>query len=103
MALVAAVAGGVRAADKGAGPADNPPHKEAVKEPVSVERINRLIKQLGDKDYYVRQRAQDELARLGFEAFDALGAATTNVSPETATQVPKPSPAWRRPTAAGFR
>ena len=56
------------------------------KEPVSVERINRLIKQLGDKDYYVRQRAQDELARLGFEAFDALNAATTNEDLEIASR-----------------
>ena len=43
-----------------------------------MERVNKLVKQLGDKDYYVRQRAQEELARTGFAAFDALSAATTD-------------------------
>jgi len=37
--------------------------------------IAKLVEQLGDNDYFVRQRAQSELARLGFEAFDALSAA----------------------------
>ena len=67
-------------------PARPPQGRTAHKEPVSVEQINRLIKQLGDKDYYVRQRAQDELARLGFEAFDALNAATTNEDLEIASR-----------------
>jgi tetratricopeptide (TPR) repeat protein len=44
----------------------------------SPERINKLIRELGDKDYYVRQHSQDELAKLGFEALEALDAATTN-------------------------
>src|SRR5688572_15532073 len=38
-------------------------------------RIAELIEQLGDLDYFVRERAQEELAKLGFEAFDALEAA----------------------------
>ncbi len=36
------------------------------------QRIARLIEQLGDADYFVRQRAQDDLAKIGFDAFDAL-------------------------------
>ena len=41
----------------------------------SRERIARLIKQLGDDDYFVRERAQEELAQIGTEAFDSLSAA----------------------------
>lgn len=40
-----------------------------------ARRIAELIGQLGDLDYFVRERAQEELAKLGFEAFDALEAA----------------------------
>ena len=54
-------------AEKPAAPAD-PPRQET----------RRLIEQLGDKDYFVRQQAEAALARLGFEAFDALSDATTN-------------------------
>ncbi|HWA98822.1 MAG TPA: hypothetical protein VG713_10040 [Pirellulales bacterium] len=36
------------------------------------ERIKRLVRQLGDSDFFVRQWAQEELARLRHEAFDAL-------------------------------
>jgi len=52
----------------------------------SAERIAKLIRQLGDKDYYVRQRAQEELARTGFEAFDALSTATTDEDLEIASR-----------------
>jgi len=85
LALVAAVAGWARAVDapKPVAPPAAPP---AAKKPVSAEQLNRLVKQLGDKDYYVRQRAQDELARLGFEAFDALSAATTHEDLEIASR-----------------
>jgi tetratricopeptide (TPR) repeat protein len=38
----------------------------------SPERIAALIAQMGDEDYFARERAQAELAALGFEAFDAL-------------------------------
>jgi len=41
-----------------------------------AEQIARLVKQLGDKDYLVRERAQAELAKFGFEALDAINAAT---------------------------
>ena len=50
----------------------------------SAEQINRLIRQLGDDDYFVRQQAQDELAKLGVDAFDALSAATEDEDPEIA-------------------
>ncbi len=52
----------------------------------SQEQVAKLIEELGDKDYYVRQRAQNELARWGFEAFDALAAATTHDDLEIASR-----------------
>lgn len=58
----------------------------STKEPASSERIATLIKQLGDKEFFVRQKAQEEIARLGFEAFDALNAATTNDDLEIASR-----------------
>lgn len=54
--------------------ATKPP--EAEKAAPSAAEIDQLIKQLGDKDYFVRRKAQDALSRMGFEAFDALNAAT---------------------------
>jgi tetratricopeptide (TPR) repeat protein len=50
------------------------------------DQTDKLIDQLGDKDYYVRQHAQNELERLGFEAFDELTAATTNDDLEIASR-----------------
>ena len=38
--------------------------------------IGRLVEQLGDDDYFVREQAQKSLEKWGFEAFDALSAAT---------------------------
>ncbi len=49
-------------------------------------RIAGLIQHLGDKEYAVRQRAQQELARLGFAAFDALSDAEQSDDIEIATQ-----------------
>ncbi len=49
-------------------------------------RIAALIQHLGDKEYAVRQRAQQELARLGFVAFDALSDAEQSDDIEIATQ-----------------
>ena len=40
--------------------------------------IRRLIRQLGDKDYFARQRAEAQLGQLGVEAIDALGEAITD-------------------------
>src|SRR5262245_22290577 len=47
----------------------------AVAPPGDQQRIERLIAQLGAQDYFVRERAQQELAKIGFKAFDALSAA----------------------------
>jgi tetratricopeptide (TPR) repeat protein len=61
---------------------DTPPVKDAAQQ----EQIAKLISQLGDDDYYVRQHAQNELERLGFEAFDALSAATNSDDLEIASR-----------------
>lgn len=50
------------------------------------ERINQLIGQLGHDDYFVRERAQQELAKIGFEAFDTLEAAEDNDDIEVASR-----------------
>ena len=50
------------------------------------KKIAALVEQLGDKDYFVRQKAQEELSRMGFEAFEALTAAATNDDLEIATR-----------------
>jgi tetratricopeptide (TPR) repeat protein len=42
------------------------------------KRIETLIAQLGNDDYFARERAQQELAEIGFEAFDALSEAADN-------------------------
>ncbi len=44
----------------------------------SKEQLHALIEKLGDADYAVRERAQEELASLGFEAFEALSEATNH-------------------------
>lgn len=69
-------------AGDGAAPAANP----ARNEPATAAQIDKLVRQLGDKDYYVRQRAQEELSRLGFDAFDALSAAVANEDLEIASR-----------------
>jgi tetratricopeptide (TPR) repeat protein len=48
--------------------------------------INRWVEQLGHSNYFVRQKAQDELARVGFEAFDALTAAAIHDDLEIAAR-----------------
>jgi len=53
---------------------------------VPESRIQELIRQLGDADYTVRERAQDELATMGFEAFEALSAATQHEDLEIASR-----------------
>ena len=52
----------------------------------SAQRIERLIEQLGDDDYLVRQQAQEKLVELGFEACDALAVASTHEDLEIASR-----------------
>jgi tetratricopeptide (TPR) repeat protein len=52
----------------------------------SSDRIQKLIQQLGDSDYFVRQKAQSELTKIGFEAYDALLDATTHEDLEIAAR-----------------
>lgn len=47
-------------------------HLGAAEPDADAERIAVLIQQLGDEDYFVRERAQDDLARIGLPALDAL-------------------------------
>jgi hypothetical protein len=50
------------------------------------KKIASLVVQLGDKDYFVRQKAQEELSNAGFDAFEALTAAATSDDLEVATR-----------------
>jgi tetratricopeptide (TPR) repeat protein len=52
----------------------------------SARRIERLIEQLGDDDYLVRQQAQEKLAEFGFQACDALAMASTHEDLEIASR-----------------
>ena len=65
---------------------EQPEQTQATQQSELDERIAKLIKQLGDNEYVVRQRAQKELERLGFAAFDALTEAEENEDVEIATQ-----------------
>lgn len=46
--------------------------------PPSEGQLHALIEKLGDADYTARERAQEALAGLGFEAFEALSEATNH-------------------------
>lgn len=50
---------------------------EPASQPVEIdqEQVDAWIEQMGDSDYFARERAQQKLAELGFAAFDALMAA----------------------------
>jgi len=52
----------------------------------SPQRIRRLIDALGDADYFVRQEAESDLAKVGFEAIDALTAAADHDDLEIAVR-----------------
>lgn len=41
-----------------------------------AKRVAELIAELGDDDFFMRERAQQELSEIGFEAFDALSDAS---------------------------
>jgi tetratricopeptide (TPR) repeat protein len=51
-----------------------------------ASRIDQLIGQLGNDDYFIRERAQTDLAKIGFEAFDTLEAAQDNDDIEIASR-----------------
>jgi tetratricopeptide (TPR) repeat protein len=55
---------------------DEPPPAADSSAPLAEDahaaRVAELIAELGDDDFFVRQQAQEELERIGFEAFDAL-------------------------------
>jgi tetratricopeptide (TPR) repeat protein len=50
------------------------------------QHVRVLIERLGSDDYFARQRAQEELIRLGAEAFDLLTDATTHEDLEIAAR-----------------
>lgn len=64
--------------------ATNTDHKTAASDEELVARIDRLIDQLGDNQYTVREHAQQELTKLGATAFDALEAVEHHRDPEVA-------------------
>ena len=62
-------------------------HSAAAETPEELQvRIAKLIEQLGDKQYLVRQAAQDELNRIGPDAFDALSQAENNADIEISSR-----------------
>jgi tetratricopeptide (TPR) repeat protein len=68
--LSAALVGSVAAAPLTSSPAAV---KSASSDPADLQsRINRLIEQLGDARFPVREQAQEALSRIGPDAFDAL-------------------------------
>ncbi|MBX7165774.1 MAG: hypothetical protein K1X74_05445 [Pirellulales bacterium] len=52
-----------------------------------AERLQKLIAQLGDDSFFVREKAQEELAAIGLEAFDALTLAEGSEDIEIAARV----------------
>jgi tetratricopeptide (TPR) repeat protein len=52
----------------------------------AAEQIAKWIEQLGDSEYATRERAQQELIKRGFEAFDLLSDAQESDDPEIAMQ-----------------
>lgn len=54
---------------------DQPSAPAGPNRPADDAQIAKLIQQLGDSQYHAREKAQDELRRLGSAAFDALLAA----------------------------
>lgn len=60
--------------------------RPAVAPKTSEEEIARLVTQLGDEHYFVREQAQQKLRRFDVAAFDALSAAERNADPEIAAR-----------------
>jgi tetratricopeptide (TPR) repeat protein len=78
--LQSAAAGMAPAAELGKATAANASESSAE----LAKRVDRLIEQLGDPRFPVRERAQAELAELGSAAFDALTAAQSHKDLEVA-------------------
>lgn len=58
----------------------------AASPPPSEEQLQQWIAKLGDADYTVRERAQEALAAVGFEAFEALSEASNHEDLEVAAR-----------------
>ena len=79
---------------------------DAPVDPDTQKRLLRLIEQLGDNRYTIRERAQAELAKLGFAAFEALTEAQHDDDIEIALRaqylVRSMRIEWSRDTANSF-
>ncbi len=62
-------------------------HSAAPPDPPTARHIDRLIRALGDGDYFVRQKAEADLGKMGFDAVDALTAAADSDDMEVAIRV----------------
>jgi hypothetical protein len=62
--------------------------------------IQQLVQQLGHKDYSVRQAATGALEKLGFEALEALEAATKSQDPEVSVRAAELLDKLRNPAPA---
>lgn len=67
-------------------PAESTTRPDVEPPDASPERIAQLIRQLGDPQFERRQEAEDELAKLGHAAFEALQAAADDRDLEVATR-----------------
>lgn len=85
-----AVFGGIAtAAEPSPGKSEGGVSSEAPAGAVSGDRQRQILQwidQLGHPDYFTRERAQAELAKAGFDAFDALTAATAHADLEIAAR-----------------
>lgn len=54
--------------------------------PADPQTIARLIAELGHSDFFVRERAQQQLEQIGYDAFDALQAAASHEDLEIAAR-----------------
>ncbi len=67
-------------------PAADPSAARARRPTPSSQQIQRLVEGLGDTDYFVRQRAESDLGKIGFDAVEALTAATEHDDMEIAAR-----------------
>jgi len=85
LALIAALQVGSRVhAARESAPRETPDPRPAIKAADHEPSVIELIQQLGDDQYAVRRRAEEELIRLGPEAFDPLRAAEDDSDLEVA-------------------